>query len=86
MWNLALSLDQPISDSDGIQIGDNAATADNQGLNRVKWSADGRRLALGCGDKLHVLGVGDDFLSKGDEQGKIMSNLMSRGLISGSVE
>ena len=95
LWNLATSLEQPISGSDGIQIDDNATTSSDtasipvghQGLNRLKWSADGRRLAVASGDQLHVLGVGDELLkSKGDEESRIMNNLMSRGLIDGDVE
>ena len=51
-------------------------------LNRLKWSADGRRMAVASGDKMHVLGVGEDvWKTKGDEEGKVMNNLLSRGLI-----
>ena len=82
IWNLATSLEQPISGSDGIQIDDGGS-----GLNRIKWSADGRRMAVAAGDKLHVLGVEEDFCkSKGDEESKVMSNLMSRGFIHGEME
>jgi dynein intermediate chain len=92
IWNLATSLDQPISGTEGISI-DNfsnnstdptsvAAAASRQGLNRLKWSADGRRMAVASGDKMHVLSVGDDvWKSKGDEEGSVMNNLLSRGLI-----
>lgn len=39
-------------------------------------------MAVASGDKLHVLGVGDDvWKSKGDEDGKVMNNFLSRGLI-----
>lgn len=91
LWNLATSLDQPISGSDGIQIDDNAATIStdstatvdgSRGLNRLKWSADGRRMAVASGDQLHVLGVSDDLVkSKGDEESKVMSHLVSRRLV-----
>mmetsp|Transcript_22859 Transcript_22859/g.47702 ORF Transcript_22859/g.47702 Transcript_22859/m.47702 type:complete len:819 (-) Transcript_22859:189-2645(-) len=85
IWNLATSLDQPISGTDGIPIdggsADDSATS-RQGLNRLQWSADGRRMAVASGDKLHVLGVGEDvWKSKGDEEGRVMHNLVSRGLI-----
>ena len=81
LWNLAASLEQPISGSDGIQIDSDS------GLNRIQWSADGRRMAVASGDKLHVLGVEEELCkSKGDEDSKVMSNLMSRGLIQGDVE
>ena len=88
IWNLATSLDQPISGTEGISIdfsGADAAMASSssrQGLNRLKWSADGRRMAVASGDKMHVLGVGEDvWKTKGDEEGKVMNNLLSRGLI-----
>ncbi|KAK1743533.1 cytoplasmic dynein intermediate chain-like protein [Skeletonema marinoi] len=89
IWNLAASLDQPISGTEGISIdefsGADSATASSssrQGLNRLKWSADGRRMAVASGDKMHVLGVGEDvWKTKGDEEGKVMNNLLSRGLI-----
>jgi dynein intermediate chain len=96
LWNLATSLDQPISGSDGIQLDDNPTTSSpdatpnpegRNGLNRLKWSADGRRLAVASGDQLHVLGVGDDlWKSKGDEESRVMSNLTSRGLIQVDAE
>ena len=58
------------------------STATRQGLNRIQWSVDGRRMAVASGDKLHVLGVGEEvWKSKGDEEGKVMHNLVSRGLI-----
>ncbi|KAL7472951.1 hypothetical protein ACHAXS_013336 [Conticribra weissflogii] len=59
-----------------------ATASTRQGLNRIQWSGDGRRMAVASGDKLHVLGVGEDvWKSKGDEDGRVMNNLLSRGLI-----
>lgn len=84
LWNLATSLDQPVSGTDGIPIDNLAAGGDSsrRGLNRLKWSADGRRMAVASGDKLHVLGVGEDiWKSKGDEESRVMNNLVSRGFI-----
>ena len=89
IWNLATSLDQPISGTEGISIDtfsnnstDPTSVAAGQGLNRLKWSADGRRMAVASGDKMHVLSVGEDvWKSKGDEEGNVMNNLLSRGLI-----
>lgn len=90
IWNLATAFDQPISGSEGIQIEDNIVTlpADSvsvttgQGLNRLKWSADGRRLAVASGDQLHVLGVGEDLLkTKGDEENRVVNGLVARGFI-----
>ena len=97
LWNLAASLDQPISGSDGIPIGNDtpttaptdstSVTASRCGLNRLRWSADGRRMAVASGDQLHVLGVGDDlWKSKGDEESRVMSNMISRGFIQGDTE
>jgi len=74
------------SESEGISIdefsgADSAAASSSHALNRLKWSADGR-MAVASGDKMHVLGVGDDvWKTKGDEEGKVMNNLLSRGLI-----
>jgi len=89
IWNLAASLDQPISGTEGVSIDDFsgadsalASSSSRQGLNRLKWSADGRRMAVASGDKMHVLGVGEDvWKTKGDEECKVMNNLLSRGLI-----
>jgi len=89
IWNLAASLDQPISGTEGILIDDfsgadsaNASPSSRQGLNRLKWSADGRRMAVASGDQMHVLSVGEDvWKTRGDEEGKVMNNLLSRGLI-----
>mmetsp|Transcript_8626 Transcript_8626/g.15655 ORF Transcript_8626/g.15655 Transcript_8626/m.15655 type:complete len:805 (-) Transcript_8626:204-2618(-) len=87
IWNLATSLDEPISGTEGIPIDSNIAgggdsTASRQGLNRLQWSSDGRRMAVASGDKLHVLGVGEEvWKSKGDEEGRVMHHLLSRGLI-----
>jgi len=85
IWNLASSLDQPVSGTEGIPI-DNSTAGDSSssssGLNRLQWSADGRRMAVASGDKLHVLGVGEEaWKSKGDEEGRTMAQLRSRGLI-----
>jgi dynein intermediate chain len=88
-WNLASTLEQPVSGTDGIPIesGTCGASVDmtssaRQGLNRIQWSADGRRLAVASGDKLHILGVGEHvWKAKGDEESRVMHNLMSRGLI-----
>ena len=79
LWNLSTSLDQPISGSEGIRIDDSTTSA---GLNRIQWSADGRRMAVASGDQLHILGVGDDlWKSKGDEESRVLSNMISRGFI-----
>ena len=39
-------------------------------------------MAVASGDKMHVLSVGEDvWKSGGDEEGSVMNNLLSRGLI-----
>ncbi len=89
IWNIASTLDQPVSGTDGIPIdsGADAFSVDftssaRQGLNRIQWSADGRRLAVASGDKLHVLGVGEHVWKvKGDEESRVMQNLVSRGIL-----
>ncbi|KAL9188235.1 hypothetical protein ACHAXT_006613 [Thalassiosira profunda] len=85
VWNLASSLDQPVSGTEGVPVASGAASAgdaSSQGLNRLRWSADGRRMAVAAGDKLHVLGVGEDlWKAKGDEDARIMHSLTSRGLV-----
>ena len=85
IWNLASTLDQPVSGTEGISV-DGGAPDDSssscQGLNRIQWSSDGRRLAVASGDKLHVLGVGEHvWKAKGDEEGRVIHNLISRGFI-----
>ncbi|KAL3827180.1 hypothetical protein ACHAXA_006735 [Cyclostephanos tholiformis] len=86
IWNLAITLDQPVSGTEGIPIDGgapgNPSSSSYQGLNRLQWSSDGRRLAVASGDKLHVLSVGEHaWKAKGDEEGRVMHNLISRGLI-----
>jgi dynein intermediate chain len=84
IWNLASTIDQPINGTEGIPISgsDTGADSPHQGLNRLQWSSDGRRLAVASGDKLQILGVGEHiWKAKGNEEGKVMSNLISRGFI-----
>jgi dynein intermediate chain len=96
LWNLASSLDEPLTGAAGLSLmGDSsdatiAAAAEsstagakqNRGLNKIRWSGDGRRLAVASGDVLHVLTVQEDVARpKGDEDDKIMNQLVSRGLI-----
>jgi dynein intermediate chain len=83
IWNLATTLDQPVSGTEGIPINGGAhgdpSSSSYQGLNR---SSDGRRLAVASDDKLQVLSVGEHvWKAKGDEEGRVMHYLISRGLI-----
>jgi dynein intermediate chain len=74
LWNLAHSLDEALTD--GVMVDD--------GLMQLSWSSDGRRLAVaGAGGRVHLLTVADEVMRpKGDEDAKIVSQLVTRGLIS----
>ena len=82
IWNLASSLDEPITGVDGIVVEPEAATTGQRGLNKLKWSADGRRMMVAAGDRVHVLSLSEDIVrQKGDEDHRVMSHLVSRGLL-----
>ena len=85
IWNLASAVDQPVSGTEGVPVaagGGGPASSPSDGINRLQWSPDGRRMAVASGDKLHVLAVGEEvWRSKGDEDSRVMNNLLSRGLI-----
>merc|ERR1712154_326197 len=71
LWNLASSLDEPITGSEGISLNNlsDSDSADvkttfdseNTAVNKIKWSMDGRRLAVTSGDCLHVLAMSDEI-------------------------
>jgi dynein intermediate chain, cytosolic len=82
LWNLASSLEEPITGGDGIVVETEAATTGKRGLNKLKWSADGRRIMVAAGDHVHVLSLSEDVVrQKGDEDSRVMSHLVSRGLL-----
>lgn len=88
LWNLASSLEEPITGSSGILIESDSesgatATPGLSGLNKIKWSLDGRRLLVASGNgRVHVLGLSEEVLrQKGDEDARIMGHLISRGLL-----
>ena len=82
LWNLASSLEEPISGAEGIVVEPDAASTGQRGLNKLKWSADGRRLAVAAGEHVHVLSLSDEVTRhKGDEDNKVVSHLVSRGLL-----
>ena len=87
-WNLASSIDEPMTGQEGIAIekdGDVISSSPSvvRGINRLKWSADGRRIAAACADSVHVLALSEDLWQpNGDEGSKLMNNLKSRGLLS----
>jgi dynein intermediate chain len=81
LWNLATSFEVPITGQEGLVIEPDAMSG--RGLNKLKWSSDGRRMVVASADRVHVLGLTEDVARpKGDEDGKIMNILMARGLIS----
>lgn len=88
-WNLASSLDEPMTGQEGIAIEkdvdalSSSSSSVVRGINRLKWSADGRRIAAACADSVHVLALSEDLWQpNGDEGSKLMNNLKSRGLLS----
>ena len=80
LWNFALSLEEPITGSDGIIVEPDGGSG--RGLNKLKWSSDGRRMLAASADRVHVLVLSEDVVrQKGDEDAKMMSHLASRGLL-----
>ncbi len=83
-WNLATSIDEPISGLEGVTVEKISETSSSslRGVNRLKWSADGRRIAAACSDTLYVLGISEELWKpNGDEEIRLMSNLKSRGFL-----
>ena len=80
LWNLATSLDEPITGPEGIVVEGDVG----RGLNKLRWSLDGRRLAVASSDRLHMLSPAPDVIrTAGDEDAKTMMNqFMTRGWIS----
>jgi hypothetical protein len=59
-----------------------STSKNNKAVNKIKWSLDGRRLAVASGDSLHVLAMSDEIWKpNGDEEVRLMSNLRSRGYL-----
>ena len=84
LWNLATSLDEPITGLQGLLLDKNDSNMDepSHGVNRIKWSRDGRRIAAACSDTVYVLGMSDELWKpKGNEGAKVMNALRGRGLI-----
>lgn len=80
LWNFAQSLEEPITGSDGVVVEPDAGSG--RGLNKLKWSADGRRMIVASADRVHVLSLSEDVVrQKGDEDARMMSHFMSRGLL-----
>lgn len=83
LWNLAHSLDEPMTGLLGISIeSNNNVNSKALGINKLKWSPDGKRLAVACLDTIHVLGMTEEvWKPKGGESNKLMNNLRGRGLL-----
>lgn len=80
LWNFAQTLEEPITGSDGIVVEPDGGSG--RGLNRIKWSSDGRRMLVASADRVHVLVFADDVVrQKGDEDARMMNHFSSRGLL-----
>jgi dynein intermediate chain, cytosolic len=80
LWNFSISLEEPITGSDGIVVEPDGGSG--RGLNKLKWSSDGRRMLAASADRVHVLVLSEDVVrQKGDEDSKMMNHLTSRGLL-----
>lgn len=80
LWNFAQTLEEPITGSDGIVVEPDGGSG--RGLNKIKWSSDGRRMLVASADRVHVLVFADDVVrQKGDEDARMMNHFSSRGLL-----
>lgn len=72
-------MEEPMTGKDGIVVEQDVA---ERALNKIKWSNDGRRLAVASGDMLHVMNLTEDVARpKGDEDTTTMNQLLARGLV-----
>jgi len=80
LWNFSHSMEEPITGLDGIVVEPDGGSG--RGLNKLKWSSDGRRLLAASADRVHVLVLSEDVVrQKGDEDSRMMNHLTSRGLL-----
>jgi dynein intermediate chain len=80
LWNFSHSMEEPITGLDGIVVEPDGGSG--RGLNKVKWSSDGKRLLAASADRIHVLVLSEDVVrQKGDEDSRMMNHLTSRGLL-----
>lgn len=80
LWNFANSMEEPVTSSDGIVVEPDGSSG--RGLNKLKWSPDGRRMLAASADRVHVLVLSEDVVrQKGDEDFRMMNHLTSRGLL-----
>jgi len=68
LWNLADSIEEACGEV-VVELG--------VGLNKVRWSADGRRMLVAAGERVHVLSLADEVLrQKGDEEDRMLNLLV----------
>jgi dynein intermediate chain len=87
LWNLAHSMDEALMD--GLKVSNTTTTTTDddttiEGLSKLCWSnPDGRRLAVAGGKgRVHVVTFANDVVRpQGDEDSKIVQQLISRGLL-----
>lgn len=86
LWNLALSLDEPLTGADGIAV--DHERADNAsglaGIHKLSWSLDGRRLAVASSDRLHVFHMTEEVLRSRhaeEDSKRVLQQFMTRGWI-----
>jgi len=78
LWNFANSMEEPVTSSDGIVVEPDGSSG--RGLNKLKWSPDGKRMLAASADRVHVLVLSEDVVrQKGDEDFRMMNHLTSRG-------
>mmetsp|Transcript_15047 Transcript_15047/g.24924 ORF Transcript_15047/g.24924 Transcript_15047/m.24924 type:complete len:333 (+) Transcript_15047:985-1983(+) len=71
LWNLAESTEEAQGE---IVV---EPPASGVGINKVRWSADGRRMLVASAERVHVLSLAGDVLrQKGDEEDRMMNRLM----------
>lgn len=70
LWNLAESTEEAQGE---IVV---EPPGSGVGINKVRWSADGRRMLVASAERVHVLSLAGDVLrQKGDEEDRMMSLL-----------
>lgn len=71
LWNLAESTEEAQGE---IVV---EPPASGVGINKVRWSADGRRMLVASAERVHVLSLAGDVLrQKGDEEDRMMNRLI----------
>lgn len=72
-WNFAASLDEPQ---------ETVAIDSTGGLNKLRWSLDGRRLAVAASDQVHVLSLPEEVVrGKDQDEQQFTKELLARGML-----